>query len=182
MNGSPVVVAVARDGAHRFSKPTVDSITLVAGSGVEGDVHAGATVRHRSRVARDPTRPNLRQVHLIHAELFDELRGRGYDVEPGQLGENITTRGLALLALPSGTVLRLGQHAAVEVTGLRNPCDQINTFRPGLLNRVLYRDDGGRLVRLAGIMGVVRHGGAVRPGDQVTVELPAGPHQALEPV
>src|SRR5262249_35071957 len=135
----PVIVAVCRDGQHCFSKPTTHEIMLLAGLGVQGDAHAGVTVQHRSRVAADPTQPNLRQVHLIHAELHDELREQGFTVEAGQLGENITTRGLDLLALPRGTVLRLGPRAVIEVTGLRNPCSQINDFRPGLLNAVLGR-------------------------------------------
>lgn len=175
-------MAVSRDGGHRFSKPVVDEITLLAGIGVEGDTHAGVTVQHRSRVAADPTQPNLRQVHLIHAELHDELRERGFAVEPGQLGENVTTRGLDLLALPRGTVLRLGPEAVVEVTGLRNPCNQINDFRPGLLKAVLDRDDQGHLVRKAGIMGVVRHGGPIKPGDGIRVELPDEPHLPLDRV
>jgi MOSC domain-containing protein YiiM len=177
-----VVVAVCRDGQHRFSKPTMDEITLLAGLGVEGDAHAGVTVQHRSRVAVDPTRPNLRQVHLIHAELHDELRASGFTVAPGQMGENIITRGLDLLALPCGTILRLGPSATVEVTGLRNPCDQINAFRPGMLKAVLGRDDQGGLIRKAGIMGVVAHGGPVRPGDGIRVELPAEPHFPLDRV
>jgi MOSC domain-containing protein YiiM len=180
---APVVTSVSRNEAYRFSKPVRDEIILVPGLGVQGDVHAGVTVKHRGRVAADPTRPNLRQVHLIHAELHEELRAQGFDVAPGQLGENVTTKGLGLLALPRGTVLRFGvRGAAVEITGLRNPCEQINTFRPGLLKRVLGRDDEGRLVRKAGVMSVVLSGGPVRPGDPVTVELPVPPHVPLAPV
>jgi MOSC domain-containing protein YiiM len=184
MTGSsqPLVVAVCCDGQHRFSKPTIDKIMLLAGLGVEGDAHAGVTVRHRSRVAADPTQPNLRQVHFIHAELHDELREQGFDVEPGQLGENITTRGLELLRLPRGTVLRLGSQAVVEITGLRNPCNQINEFRPGLLKAVLDQDEHGQPIRKAGIMGVVVNGGPVRPGDMIQVELPSKPHLPLERV
>jgi MOSC domain-containing protein YiiM len=178
----PVVVAVCRGGRHHFSKPVVDEITLLAGLGVEGDAHAGVTVQHRSRVAVDPSQPNLRQIHLIHAELHDELREQGYPVEPGQFGENVTTRGVDVLALPRGTVLRLGAHAVVEVTGLRNPCNQINDFHPGLLGAVLYRDANGRVIRKAGIMGIVRRGGAIRPGDRIRVDLPDGPHLPLERV
>jgi hypothetical protein len=178
----PVVVAVCRDGGHRFSKPVVPEITLLAGLGVDGDAHAGVTVQHRSRVAVDPSQPNLRQVHLIHAELHDDLREQGFAVEPGQFGENITTRGLDVLALPRGTVLRLGSQAVVEVTGLRNPCNQINEFRPGLLAAVLYRDAAGRVVRKAGIMGIVRHGGPIRAGDRIRVALPVGPHVPLDRV
>jgi MOSC domain-containing protein YiiM len=155
---------------------------LVAGIGVEGDAHAGVTVRHRSRVAVDPTQPNLRQVHLVHAELHDELRARGFTVDPGQIGENITTRGLDLLALPTGTVLRLGPRAVVEVTGLRNPCRQLDGFQAGLLRAVLDADERGRPVRKAGIMGIVLRGGPVRPGDPIGVDLPEGPHRPLERV
>ena len=177
------VISVSSNRTYSFSKPPRDEIVLLAGLGVQDDVHAGVTVRHRGRVAADPTRPNLRQVHLIHAELHDELREAGYDVAAGQLGENVTTRGVDLLGLPRGTVLRLGAGgAAVEVTGLRNPCRQINAFRPGLLKEVLGRDDAGRLVHKAGIMGVVLTGGPVRPGDPVSVELPVEPHLSLQRV
>jgi MOSC domain-containing protein YiiM len=177
------VLSVSGNDAYAFTKPVRDEIVLVPGLGVEGDVHAGVTVRHRSRVAVDPTAPNLRQVHLIHAELHDELRTLGFDVAAGQLGENITTRGLDLLGLPRGTVLRFGAGgAAVQVTGLRNPCQQINRFRPGMLRHVVFRGDHGDLVRKAGIMGVVLAGGPIRAGDPVGVELPAEPHQPLTPV
>lgn len=176
------VVAVCRSATHAFSKPTCDSIQLVAGIGVEGDAHAGAKVKHRSRVARDPNQPNLRQVHLIHAELHDELRDAGFEVGPGDLGENITTRGVDLLGLPTGTLLHLGDGAVVEVTGLRNPCDQINGFAPGLLNRVLLRGKDGTIIRKAGIMGIVLTGGEVRPGHPIRVELPPEPHRPLERV
>lgn len=176
------VVAVSRDATHRFSKDNQDSVRLLAGLGVEGDAHLGVTVQHLSRVARDPTQPNLRQVHLIHAELFDELRDVGYDIHPGDLGENITTSGLALLDLPVGTRLRLGPDAVVEVTGLRNPCAQIDAFRGGLLKHVVGRDEAGAIVRKGGIMSIVIEGGVVRPGDTVDVELPAAPHRPLERV
>ncbi|MEU5716130.1 MOSC domain-containing protein [Streptomyces sp. NPDC020403] len=176
------VAAVSSSGAYSFTKPNRDSITLLTGLGVEGDVHAGVTVKHRSRVAQDPTQPNLRQVHLIHQELFAELRDAGYEVAPGDLGENVTTSGIDLLALPVGTLLHLGDEAVVEVTGLRNPCLQIDNFRHGLLKQVVGRDEDGTLVRKAGIMGVVAAGGVVRPGDPVKAELPAGPHRPLERV
>jgi MOSC domain-containing protein YiiM len=178
----PSVLAVHRSARHTFSKQPRSSITLLAGLGVEGDAHAGATVQHRSRVAQDPTRPNLRQVHLMRAELFEELRESGFEVAPGDLGENVTTRGLDLHALPVGTVLRIGREAVVEITGLRNPCVQIDDFRRGLLKQVLVPDGSGGVVRRAGIMGVVRTGGTVRPGDVIAVELPAPPHRALERV
>jgi MOSC domain-containing protein YiiM len=176
------IVAVARDEGHRFSKPLLPAIRLLAGLGVEGDAHCGKTVKHRSRVAVDPTQPNLRQVHLIHAELFEELAGKGFSLRPGEIGENVTTRGLDLLALPAGTRLRLGSEALVEVTGLRNPCVQIEAFQPGLLKAVLGRDANGHLVRKAGIMAIVLEGGEVRPGDSIVVTLPALPHRALERV
>jgi MOSC domain-containing protein YiiM len=176
------VVAVARDGGHRFSKPLAEAITLLPGLGVEGDAHAGVTVQHRSRVAADPSQPNLRQVHLIQAELFAELAAQGFAVAPGALGENVTTEGIDLLSLPVGARLRLGTTALVEVAGLRNPCAQIERFRPGLLAAVLGRDPAGRLVRKAGIMGVVLAGGVVRPGDRIGVTLPPLPHRALERV
>jgi MOSC domain-containing protein YiiM len=176
------VVAVSLADRHRFSKQPQLSIRLLAGLGVEGDAHAGATVRHRSRVAIDPSQPNLRQVHLIHAELFDELRGAGFDLAPGQIGENITTHGLDLLALPLGTRLRIGTEAVVEATGLRNPCAQLDRFRPGLMAATLGRDAEGRLLRKAGIMGVVLAGGEVMPGDPIRVELPPAPHRRLERV
>jgi MOSC domain-containing protein YiiM len=177
-----VVAAVSRSGEHTFSKPTEVVIRLVAGLGVEGDAHLGTTVRHRSRVARDPTQPNLRQVHLIHAELHDELRAAGFHVSAGQMGENVTTRGIDLLTLPTGTRLLLGETAVVEVTGLRNPCVQIDRFQRGLLAAVLGRDARGNVVRRAGVMGVVLAGGEVRPGDAIHVELPDPPHRPLEVV
>ncbi|MFI5806050.1 MOSC domain-containing protein [Streptomyces sp. NPDC051561] len=176
------VTAVSSNSSYSFTKPNRDSITLLAGLGVEGDVHAGVTVKHRSRVAQDPTQPNLRQVHFIHQELFDEVRQQGFEVRPGQLGENVTTSGIDLLALPVGTLLRLGGEAVVEVTGLRNPCLQIDNFQDGLLKQVVGRDPDGAVVRKAGIMGIVRTGGRVGPGDTITVELPAEPHRPLERV
>lgn len=182
INNQPTVVAVSRDGDHRFSKPQTQEILLLAGLGVQDDAHAGATVQHRSHIVADPTQPNLRQVHLIHAELFAELGEQGFFIQAGQLGENITTRNLDLLALPCGTQLRIGPEAVIEVTGLRNPCAQINAFQPRLLNAVLGRDDNGEVVRKAGIMGIVVTGGRVVPGDGIVVRLPAEPHHALERV
>ncbi|MEV8213278.1 MOSC domain-containing protein [Leifsonia sp. NPDC077715] len=173
------VTGVSRDGEHRFSKSAEDEITLVAGLGVEGDAHFGETVQHLSRVRRDPTQPNLRQVHLIHSELFDEVTA---DVQPGQLGENVTTAGLALLDLPRGTRLRLGADAVIELTGLRNPCVQIDRFRPGLLKEVVGTDAAGEVVRKAGVMAVVLAGGVVKPGDAIEVTLPEEPFEALAPV
>ena len=176
------MVAVNRDGDHRFSKPVVDEITLVEGWGIDGDAHAGTTVQHRSRVARDPSQPNLRQVHLLHAELFDEVAAAGYSVDPGQMGENVTTRGIDLLGLATGTELHLGDEAVVRVTGLRNPCRQIDDFEPGLLKAVLGRSEDGVVERKGGVMGVVVRGGVVRASDPVRVVAPAGEPQPLQPV
>ena len=178
----PVVVTVSRDGEHRFSKAVTEEIALFVGLGVRGDAHAGATVQHRSRVAVDPSQPNLRQVHLIHAELLAALRAQGFDVGPGRLGENILTAGVDVLGLPRGTHLHLGERAVIEVTGLRNPCAQLEGMHPGLLRAVVGRDQHGNVVRKAGIMGIVVHGGVVRPGDTIEVRLPAVPHRALERV
>ena len=176
------VVAVSVSPVHAISKPAQDSIRLLAGLGVEGDAHAGETVKHRSRVARDPTQPNLRQVHLIHAELHDELRAAGFDLAPGEMGENVTTRGIDLLGLPTGARLRLCEAAVVAVTGLRNPCYQLDLLRPGLMAATLGRGADGSLIRKAGVMGVVLQGGEVKPGDLIRVEPPPEPHQPLKPV
>lgn len=176
------VEAVSLSPTHIFSKPNHPAIRLLAGLGVEGDAHMGLTVQHLSRVARDPSQPNLRQVHLIHGELHDELRAAGFDVSAGQMGENITTRGVDLLGLPTGARLRLGKDALVEITGLRNPCAQLDGLQAGLMAATLDRDEQGELVRKAGVMGVVLTGGEVRPGDAITVELPAEPHRPLRPV
>jgi MOSC domain-containing protein YiiM len=165
-----------------MSKAAQPSIRLVAGLGVDGDAHKGVTVKHRSRVARDPSQPNLRQVHLIHSELFDELREQGFHVTPGLMGENVTTRGLDLLALPAGTRLRLGTEAVVEVTGLRNPCVQLDGLQEGLMRATLASDSTGQLIRKAGVMGIVLRGGEVRAGDAIEIELPQLPHQPLAPV
>ncbi|HMM42129.1 MAG TPA: MOSC domain-containing protein [Thermomicrobiales bacterium] len=165
-----------------MSKPTEAEIRLLEGLGVEGDAHAGVTVKHRSRVARDPSQPNLRQVHLIHAELFDELRPDGFAIVPGEMGENVTTSGVDLLGLPTGTRLRLGSEAVVEVTGLRNPFAQLDEIQPGLMKATLDRDAEGNLVRKAGVMAVVIRGGAIRPDDTIEVMLPDRPHTPLAPV
>lgn len=175
-------MSVSASSRHTFRKAPQDSITLVAGGGVEGDCHAGVTVQHRSRVRRDPTPPNLRQVHLVPTELHDELRSAGFVVEAGDIGENVTTRGVDLLGLPTGTRLVLGDDARVEVTGLRNPCVQLDGFQPGLMRATLDRRRDGSLVRKAGVMGVVVTGGVVRRGDPIRVELPPSPHKRLEPV
>ncbi len=182
MSETPHVVGVALARGHNFSKQPAFEIRLLSGLGVAGDAHMGETVKHRSRVAKDPTQPNLRQVHLIQAELFDELAARGFTVKPGDMGENITTRGIDLLGLPEATRLRIGGAAIVEITGLRNPCVQIDRFQSGLMQAVLDRDTDGNLIRRAGIMGVVIQGGDVRVDDSISIDLPAGPHRALKPV
>jgi MOSC domain-containing protein YiiM len=176
------VLAVAACAGHHFSKPPAQVIRLLAGLGVEGDAHCGATVRHRSRVARDPAQPNLRQVHLLHAELLAELAAAGFTLRPGDIGENVLTEGLDLLGLSRGTRLRLGATAEVQVTGLRNPCHQLDRFQPGLMAATLARDAAGGLVRKAGIMAVVLSPGEVRAGDPIIATLPPPPHRRLEPV
>jgi MOSC domain-containing protein YiiM len=177
-----IVTAVSRSAAHTLTKRSEERVRLLEGLGVEGDAHVGTTVQHRSRVARDPPRPNLRQVHLMHAELHDELRAAGFDVAPGQMGENVTTRGVDLLGLPAGTRLHLGATATVEVTGLRNPCVQLDRIQKGLMAATLPRDDAGNLVRKAGVMAIVVAGGELRAGDPIRVELPPEPHRTLMPV
>jgi MOSC domain-containing protein YiiM len=177
-----VVESVSAGEGHRFSKPVRRLVNLVAGEGVAGDAHRGVTVKHRSRVKADPTQPNLRQVHLIHAELLDELAGKGFTVRPGDIGENVLTRGIDLLALPVGAELGFPSGARIRITGLRNPCAQLDRHAQGLLAAVLDRDAEGRLVRKAGIMGVVVTGGVVRPGDAISVTLPPPPHRRLERV
>lgn len=177
------VVAVSRRPTHRVSKDPADAIVLVSGLGVEGDAHAGTTVQHRSRKRWTPELPNLRQVHLLQAELHDELNAAGFDLGPGTMGENVLTRGVDLLALPTGAELALGDGGArVEVTGLRNPCVQLDRLRPGLMEATLDRDPDGRLIRRAGVMAVVVAGGPVRAGDAVRVRLPTGPAEPLGPV
>jgi MOSC domain-containing protein YiiM len=176
------VVSVSRSATHTFSKQTVEDIRLLDGLGVEGDAHMGQTVKHRSRVSQNPNQPNLRQVHLIHSELFDELRSAGFHVEPGQMGENITTRGINLLGLPTGTKLCIGDTAVVKITGLRNPCAQIDNFQSGLLSAVLEHDENGNLIRKAGVMAIVLTGGEIRVEDSVRVVLPPEPFRPLERV
>jgi MOSC domain-containing protein YiiM len=175
----PRVTAICKSERHRFSKPPVTHIALIAGHGVDGDSHSGATVQHRSRVARDPTQPNLRQVHLMHTELFDELAALGFAVSPGDLGENITTEGVDLLALGEGTLLRIGARAVVRITGLRNPCKQIDGFQKGLMKATLSHDAHGNVVRKAGVMAVVETGGEIVAGDAIVIEPPAGTWRPL---
>jgi MOSC domain-containing protein YiiM len=176
---TPSVAAASSSAEHSFSKPNRSSITLIEGFGVAGDAHAGSDVKHRYLVRQDPTQPNLRQVHLIQEELFRALAEQGHIVNPGDLGENITTSGIDLLALPTGTILRIGADAAVEITGLRNPCVQINEFQDGLMQKLRFRDKG-HLVRIAGVMSVVLAGGVVAPGDSIEVDIPPEPHLPLE--
>jgi MOSC domain-containing protein YiiM len=175
-----MITAVSCNPRHSFGKQNQISIRFVKGLGVDGDAHRGTTVKHRSRVAKDPNQPNLRQVHLLHAELFDELLALGFRVSAGELGENVTTRGIDLLALPRGTRLHLGDAAVVEVTGLRNPCVQIDRFQKGLMKALLGRDENGNLIRKSGVMAIVVEGGDVKPGDPIRIELPQGQHRALE--
>ena len=177
---TPTIVAVSRSGQHTFSKQNQPVVNLIAGVGVEGDAHAGKKVKHRYLVGLDATKPNIRQVHLIQAELFDELNANGFSVGPGQLGENITTRGVDLLALPTGTKLNIGEGVVIELTALRNPCSQIDNFQKGVLKAVLDKDEEGNVIRKAGVMGIVQNGGEIRPGDALTVSLPAEPYHPLE--
>jgi MOSC domain-containing protein YiiM len=246
------VAAVSCNDTYAFTKPVRDEIVLIAGVGVAGDVHAGVHVKHRGRVRADPHQPNFRQVHLIQQELFAEVGEKGYAVAAGNLGENVTTTGMDLLALPLGTILRFGPEAAtgsagatlggaaaeahtatasavatsgtagplaavlevagrarlgaataasavaiaaaadrddphdprpaVVLAGLRNPCGQINVFRPGLLKEVIGRTADGGVAYRAGVMAVVLRGGPIRPGHVVTADLPPGPHVRLERV
>jgi MOSC domain-containing protein YiiM len=179
---TPCVVAVHRSSVHSFSKPTCESIRLLEGLGVEGDAHCGALTKHRGRLPRDAAEPNLRQVHLLRAEPHDDLRAQGFAVDAGLMGENVTTRGLILLDLPRGARLHLGAQAVVELTGLRNPCRQLDGLQPGLMAAARPHDRDGEVIRLAGVMSVVVRGGWVRGGDPIVVELPPRPHDALEPV
>lgn len=179
---SATVIAVAASASHSMRKPMQDRIVLLAGLGVEGDAHMGETVRHRSRVAIDPTAPNLRQVHLIHAELLAELRAAEFAIAPGQMGENITTQGIDLLGLATGARLHIGQTVVIEITGLRNPCAQLDAIQPGLMAAVIARSPRGKLIRKAGVMGVVVTGGEVRLGDSIRAVMPSPPYIPLAPV
>ena len=173
------VVAISLNPDHGFSKFNRDSIRLIAGLGVLGDAHAGEKVKHRSRVAQNPNQPNLRQVHLVHAELHDELKSEGFDIEAGQMGENITTRAIDLLGLPTNTLLKIGNGAVIRVTGLRNPCSQLDNFKSGLMAAVLDKDEEGNIIRKAGIMGVVVATGEISVGDKIEMELPPQPYRKL---
>lgn len=169
------VISVSLSPKHTFSKAVMQNIHLLAGLGVEGDAHCGALVKHRYHVKKNPTQPNRTQVHLLQTELFEELAAKGFDVAPGDLGENITTDGVDLLCLPTGALLSIGEHAVVEITGLRNPCVQINKFRSGLMPAVMEKNLEGKVSMKAGIMGIVIAGGIVQPGDAIRVELPPQP-------
>lgn len=177
-----IVTSVSKSEKHTLTKSTLDRIRLLKGLGVEGDAHMGTTVKHRSRVAKDPNQPNLRQVHLIHNELLDELQSKGFDIHAGQMGENMNTHGIPLLDLPRGTLLHIGEKVIVEVTGLRTPCSQLDSLQEGLMKAVLDKDEEGNLIRKAGIMGIVRQGGDVHRGNDIKVELPPEPHEPLQPV
>ncbi|MEL7408266.1 MAG: MOSC domain-containing protein [Cyanobacteria bacterium J06558_2] len=179
---SGTVIAVSLNPNHTFSKSTQNSIKLLAGLGVAGDAHCGKTVKHRSRVARDPQQPNLRQVHLIHGELHDELNQAGFNILPGQMGENITTRNIDLLGLPTNTRLHIGKTGVIQVTGLRNPCAQLDRFQAGLMRAVLDQDAQGNVIRKSGIMGIVLTAGEIIVGDRIEVEFPSPPHRLLEKV
>jgi MOSC domain-containing protein YiiM len=176
------VIAVSKSSSYTFNKYNCDKIMLITGIGVEGDIHSGKKVKHRSRVRKNPDAPNLRQVHLMHTELFEELKLKDFKVSPGQMGENITTEGLNILDLPKDTILKIGESAEIQVTGLRNPCNQINSIQKGLMQAVLDKDENGNLIRKAGIMSIVLKGGEVKVGDKILVELPEKPHTPLEKV
>ncbi|KMK74813.1 MOSC domain-containing protein [Alkalihalobacillus pseudalcaliphilus] len=175
------VTAVSKNAEHSFSKHIQEGIQLLKGLGVKGDAHCGETVKHRSRIAKNPNQPNLRQVHLIHEELFHELNNR-FHINPGELGENITTKGIELLMLPVDTVLEIGENAKVQLTGLRNPCKQIDHYQDGLMEAVLDKDESGHVIRKAGVMGIVLEGGMVSPGDSIKVVLPDEPHLKLDKI
>ena len=177
-----IVRSVSKSSAHTFTKFNCHKISLLKGLGVEGDAHMGQKVKHRSRVAKDPNQPNLRQVHLIHSELFDELKHKGFNIKDGEIGENITTKGIELLALPKDTILSIGETAKIKLTGLRNPCKQLDSIKNGLMKAVLDRDENGNLVRKSGVMGIILEGGDVKSGDKITYELPPKPYIKLEKV
>ncbi|TGV04369.1 MOSC domain-containing protein [Flavivirga rizhaonensis] len=177
-----IVLSLSKSDTHTFKKVNQRSINLIKGLGVEGDAHMGKTVKHRSRVAKDPSQPNLRQVHLIHSELHDELESLGFKIKAGEMGENITTKGIDLLSLPKDTILNIGKTARIKITGLRNPCNQLNLFKKGLMNAVLDKDENGALIRKAGIMGIVLENGIIEIGDTIQVIMPDMPHTKLDRV
>lgn len=177
-----IVTSVSKSETHTFSKFTCEKIVLLEGLGVKGDAHSGKMIKHRSRVAKNPDQPNLRQVHLIHSELFEELKEKGFNIQEGEIGENITTKGIDLLMLPKGTILTIGESAKIEVTGLRNPCKQLDALQEGLMKAVLDKDEKGNLIRKAGIMGIVIGSGEVKVGDAIKVKLPSKPYEKLKRV
>lgn len=179
---TPKIIALSKSEKYTFHKYNCEQIKLLKGLGVEGDIHMGKTVKHRSRVAHDPSQPNLRQVHLIHSELLEELKEKGFIVKPGELGENITTAGIDLLGLSKGTILEIGETVKIEITGLRNPCKQLNTFQSGLLKAVIDKDEKGNLIRKSGVMSIVLEGGVVNVNDEIAVKVPEGSHIPLEKV
>jgi len=176
------IIALSKSDAHTFNKYNCEKISLLQGLGVDGDAHLGKTVKHRSRISKDPLQPNLRQVHLIHSELFDELAEKNFFVAPGDMGENITTQGIDLLNLPRHAILKIGASAAIQITGLRNPCSQLESIKKGLMKAVLDQDEHGNLIRKAGIMGIVLQGGDVFVGDEILIHLPDHPFEKLENV
>ncbi|WP_109853454.1 MOSC domain-containing protein [Aquimarina sp. AU58] len=178
----PKIISVSKSQSHTFTKFSCEYITLIKGLGVKGDAHMGKTVKHRSRVVKDPTQPNLRQVHLIHSELFEELKEKGFYIKNGEMGENITTVGIDLLSLPRNTILKLGQKVKIKITGLRNPCNQLNSIKEGLMKAVLDYDENGNLIRKAGVMGVVVEGGELSVGEEIEIVLPEKPYLTLERV
>ncbi|MEL6987813.1 MAG: MOSC domain-containing protein [Bacteroidota bacterium] len=177
-----MVTAVSKSANHTFNKFQQEAITLLKGIGVEGDAHMGETVKHRSRVAKDPSKPNLRQVHLIHTELFEEVAAKGFEVSPGQMGENITTQGIDLLDLPRDTILNIGENVKIKITGLRNPCVQTDSIQKGLMQAMIDKDENGNLIRKAGVMAIVLEGGRVKPGDTIAITLPEKPYYKLKKV
>jgi len=179
---NPRILSVNKSNAYSFSKKSVPEIYLIEGIGIEGDIHSGKLVKHRSRIKRDPTVPNLRQVHLIHAELLDSLSKQGHQIMPGNIGENITTRGIDLLSLSTNTVLQLRDEAQIQVAGLRNPCQQLNNFQEGLMQKLIFKDTTGEITRLAGIMSIVNKSGYVRTGDPITIVNKPSVYKKLEPI
>jgi len=176
------IIALSKNPIHNVSKQNHNELILLEGLGVEGDVHMGKTAKHRSRVAKNPLQPNLRQIHLIESELYEELKLKGFDIQPGQMGENITTSDLDLLKLPENTILKIGAQAEVLITGLRNPCNQLNGIQDGLMQAVIEKDSSGNLIRKAGIMGIVTKGGKVTLNDNIEVKFPSKPFVRLEKI
>ena len=177
-----LVTAVSKSDTHTMSKKNVKTIHLIEGLGVNGDAHMGKNVKHRSRVSKNPNQPNLRQIHLIHSELLSELLIKGFNIIPGEMGENITTVNIDLLSLPKDTILNIGKDSQIKITGLRNPCHQLNGIKDGLMKAVLGQDNYGNLIRKAGVMGIVLKSGKVSTGDEIRIEYPKKPFTNLERV